>query len=208
MDMMTIRRRVMMQMQGGERLPAEYQEVAWIASSGTQYIDSGIVGKPSVEVNADFEYTALPNNANVGLLGSRNSGTRFYLISVYNGKFHLGISGDKTSTVTALTDTRYKYSMSYDGNDFYAVVNDDTILSGTQRNATTPYNLYIFACNNTGSVARQCSAKLYSMTIKIDGDTVRNLVPCYRKSDSVAGLYDLVEGEFLTNAGSGNFIIP
>ena len=202
----------MLQKQGG-RLPPEYQEVAWIASSGTQYINSGIVGKPSVEVYADFEFTSLPGSvANVGLLGSRDGNIRFYLISVYRGCFHLGIYSDFTSAITVYTNTRYKYSMSYDGTDYYAKVNGETVLSGTNRNISTPYNMYIFACNNVvngGSTpARLCSAKLYSMTIKIDGNTVRDFVPCYRKSDNVAGLYDLVEDEFLTNSGSGTFIIP
>lgn len=33
-----------------------------------------------------------------------------------------------------------------------------------------------------------------------------NLVPCYRKSDGEIGMYDLVNGVFYTNSGSGTFI--
>ena len=32
-------------------------------------------------------------------------------------------------------------------------------------------------------------------------------IPCYRKADNVAGLYDLVNGVFYTNAGSGTFAV-
>ena len=35
---------------------------------------------------------------------------------------------------------------------------------------------------------------------------VRDFVPCYRKSDSVIGLYDLVSQTFFINQGSGSFI--
>jgi hypothetical protein len=34
-----------------------------------------------------------------------------------------------------------------------------------------------------------------------------HLIPCYRKADNVAGMYDLFSGEFYTNAGTGEFII-
>ena len=39
------------------------------------------------------------------------------------------------------------------------------------------------------------------------GDTLlRDFVPCYRKSDNVLGMYDIVEGEFYTNSGTGQFL--
>lgn len=39
------------------------------------------------------------------------------------------------------------------------------------------------------------------------GDTLlREFVPCYRKSDNVIGMYDIVEGTFYTNCGTGQFL--
>ena len=35
---------------------------------------------------------------------------------------------------------------------------------------------------------------------------VRNLIPCYRNSDNVVGLYDIVNNVFYTNDGTGDFI--
>ena len=47
--------------------------------------------------------------------------------------------------------------------------------------------------------------KIYSCII-YDGDSkVRHFVPCKRRADSVLGMYDLVEKNFYTNLGSGNF---
>ena len=49
--------------------------------------------------------------------------------------------------------------------------------------------------------------KLYYFKIW-DGETlVRDMIPCYRKTDNVAWLYDLVEWIFYTNQGTGDFII-
>lgn len=39
------------------------------------------------------------------------------------------------------------------------------------------------------------------------GDTqLRDFIPCYRKSDNIAGMYDIVNEEFYTNCGSGQFL--
>ena len=34
----------------------------------------------------------------------------------------------------------------------------------------------------------------------------KDFVTCYRKSDNKPGLYDIVEGKFYTNQGTGDFV--
>ena len=49
-------------------------------------------------------------------------------------------------------------------------------------------------------------AKLYSCQISVNGEAVRDFVPCVRQEDNAAGLYDLVEGKFYANStGTGEF---
>ena len=40
----------------------------------------------------------------------------------------------------------------------------------------------------------------------ISEELKRNFIPCYRKSDNVIGMYDLVEEKFYTNQGNGEFL--
>ena len=49
--------------------------------------------------------------------------------------------------------------------------------------------------------------QLYGCKIWDDDILVRNFVPCYRVSDNKPGLYDLVNDEFLTNSGTGEFTL-
>jgi hypothetical protein len=67
-------------------------------------------------------------------------------------------------------------------------------------------NLFLFSYNdldvNTHSNLRIFACKIYEA-----GVLVRNYVPCYRKSDNVAGLYDLVNNGFYTNSGTGTFTV-
>ena len=43
------------------------------------------------------------------------------------------------------------------------------------------------------------------MTMTYEGEPLLELIPCYRKSDNVIGLYDMVGGTFYINNGTGTF---
>jgi len=47
--------------------------------------------------------------------------------------------------------------------------------------------------------------KLYRFTLYENSKTVRDYIPCYRRSDNEVGLYDLVNKTFLTHSGEGTF---
>lgn len=51
------------------------------------------------------------------------------------------------------------------------------------------------------------SGKIKTLQITNSGGSVTHqYVPCYRKSDDEIGMYDLITGTFLTNAGTGSFV--
>ena len=67
------------------------------------------------------------------------------------------------------------------------------------------HNCYIFGVNANGSVSSSPSMKLYSFLLYDNEKLIREFIPCYRKSDSVIGLYDIVNDVFYTNSGTGTF---
>ena len=70
---------------------------------------------------------------------------------------------------------------------------------------TESYNMYLFGWNNYWSARDLSSGAIYYFKIYESWTLVRDFVPCYRKSDSVIWLYDLVNKQFYTNAGSWTF---
>ena len=63
-------------------------------------------------------------------------------------------------------------------------------------------NAYSTAATNPIGV----TAKLYSCQMSVNGEGVRDYVPCVRQEDKAAGLYDLVEGKFYGNStNTGEF---
>lgn len=77
-------------------------------------------------------------------------------------------------------------------------------LTHSYDNPTVTIPWYLFANNTEGSVdtSRSAKIKLFSFEMEKQNQTVRTLVPCYRKSDNKPGMYDLVTKTFFTNANT------
>ena len=43
--------------------------------------------------------------------------------------------------------------------------------------------------------------------IRIAGEEIKSMYPVYRKADSKPGMYDIVNGVFYANQGTGEFIV-
>jgi hypothetical protein len=62
-------------------------------------------------------------------------------------------------------------------------------------------------CNGSSTSFVRCSsAKWKRVIIYTNGKKVRDMIPCYRKNDSVIGMYDIVNDTFYTNSGTGAFL--
>lgn len=186
------------------QLPTEYQEVEYIQSSGTQYIDTGY--KPTsnnLRVVCDFEYTA--DHSASSVFGSESSG-HYSIVPWGAPDFYVGSSTQLLTQTTAL-NIKYALDVHANAGTLTVSLNGKTNSASYSGSILTTVNMGIF-CNIIAGVASQfCSMKLYAMYIYDNSNLVRDFVPCYRKSDNVAGLYDLVNNVFYTNAGSGVFAV-
>lgn len=193
------------------RLPSAFQEVEYIESSGTQYIDTWYQPNQDTKVDTNVLITQFPSSENAGnILGSRTAygNSQYQLISwkIQNHvlEFRYG-SRDYTASATISLTENTKYNIVCSKLGLYV----NNVLSHAVNTSTfqTSYNLYIFGYNNAGVFSSPSFIKLYSCQIYDNNTLVRDFVPCYRKSDNEIGLYDLVNGVFYTNAGTGTFIV-
>lgn len=200
----------------GVALPSAYQRVEYIAASGTQYINTGVLPTENNVANVDFELTGYSNNSYIALV---SASSHMYLVHFYHSSgsnihfvpcWYAYKTGDYYTTLSL--SKRYRaICSSYNDtakNGGMAITTDGAFTSnnssGTQ--SYTPTNsYYIFARNNDSAVSYQASAKLYHLALYTDGNLVRDFYPCYRKADGVIGLYDTVTEAFFTNAGTGTF---
>ena len=183
------------------RLPSNYQEVEYIQSSGTQYIDTGYIVNASDTIS--WEFTAMIPSQSEAFMGANG-----YL------QFHVTSSGVGVSTLNA-SGLGSKRTFRIDFSNSVTQLYIDNTLVET-KNWSGSYNgtnvkLGIFklgdADNGWHTTTSPVSCTLYEYAINIGENEVSRCVPCYRKADNVAGLYDLVNNVFYTNAGSGVFAV-
>lgn len=183
-------------------LPSAYQQVEYIESTGTQYIDTGIIGKNGIRVLTEMGWRTLSNS----LFGSRKdiSPTRFY-VTYYTSKIDFGYGADIVSDIYAQAGRIYE--IDFDTRNSTKRFGVDGVYKTTTSSIDTECNMYIFCYNRNGIVMSLSKSIFKSMEITdANNEMIRNFVPCYRKSDNEIGLYDTVSKTFFTNAGTGTFL--
>lgn len=188
-------------------LPSAYQQVEYIESTGTQYIDCGLVANENTNIELTYQYTTTSlETTGTRVFGSRGNGSvdRAFLIALNDGYWyvnHYNTSNTLESVTWGTVDTKI-HTIRNNGGEFY--FDDENVITFSTGQFTTPYNVLLLAGNSNNTIYASKS-RVYSCKIYDNSTTVRNFVPCYRKSDNVIGLYDTVNGVFYTNAGTGTF---
>lgn len=209
MDMMSLRRRIM----GVEKtlLPSAYQQVEYLESTGTQWIKTDIESRFSVTVESDIMFTASQDSYTFAFLDA--NGFRVGANGYWSNRIQIGYASTyKDGNTNSLKlSTRYKYkSVIEDGSQEVYLDDELKATFNMARNVDTLTGTHfgIFArCNNDTGASLFSKAKMYSLKVSDAGVLLGDFIPCYRKSDSVAGMYDLVSGTFYTNSGTGEFVV-
>ena len=182
-------------------LPAEYQEVAYVQSDGSQVIDTKEVITESHELQ--FRFAIMKADAYKGPFGSyvgeNNNATR---VMSNNGSptdlvvnFMTKASGGTTvfPGVTKAAGDDVEGYMNYDKASFNGVELD---LAHTTFGAADTSTMKLL-----GRSGYSTSIRLYYFRIFEGGELVHDYVPCRLSSNSSkAGFYDLVGNEFLSAA--------
>ena len=72
---------------------------------------------------------------------------------------------------------------------------------------SSPHNMYLFAIHRTDMSSRTWGTRVihYFKYWDVNGNLLLDLIPVERKSDSVLGMFNKVNGQFLTNIADGTF---
>ena len=191
---------------GGDekRLPETYQEVEYIESTGTQYINTNYYCNSRTEFEIKLTYGGESgvvfgayNNGGwsygYGWYHNRNNGDNEWMHYYNNYNSNYKGSEDTTQIVNLNKGTIY--------------INNQFVFMTAPKSFLIDYPTYVLAGNWAGERAEQpLVAKLYYFKIKENGCSVMEMIPCYRKADGVIGVYDILNQEFYTNAGTGEFL--
>ena len=72
---------------------------------------------------------------------------------------------------------------------------------------SSPHNMYLFAVNRQDTNSRSWGKRIihYFKYWDVNGNLLLDLIPVERKSDGVLGMFNKVNGQFLTNIADGTF---
>lgn len=199
-------------------IPVEYQEVEYIQTTGTQYIDTGFRPTPLTKTRMEWMFTSTTVQQRVFAVAQSGTGLIYQMYA--NGGFGMGVAyqnntGQWTNANTPITvnekmiyelDGKNKKATGYRGDGTQVGTRNLSSYTATQV-ATYPLRLMAEAKADGTGARNYSTGRFYSCKIWDDDVLVRDFVPCYRKSDNVAGLYDKVNGVFYTNAGTGAFTV-
>lgn len=74
---------------------------------------------------------------------------------------------------------------------------------GRYWNVAFTHSMYIGGWWYSASSTRTGNTDIYAVRAQIGSTQYLDLVPAYRKADNAVGFYNLVNNQFLTNAGTG-----
>lgn len=194
----------------GGGLPAEYQQVKYLESSGTQYLRTPwrySIGSPSAP-NVKIWLNGC-NNGDYSIFGSRDT----FNLTASDGKYifrsyYRNSSPDINPDITT-GNTIIKWF--FDVTTLYA---DGANVGTTQKSTGVggSLDILLFARYDprigypeADDIGGNC--KIASFKVQRDSTKICDMIPCYRKADNKPGMYDLVTRTFYTNEGTGEFTI-
>lgn len=187
---------------GGGILPNEYQRVLYVQNNNA-YVNTGILPNSNTTVYLQ----AVLSGSTMMLFGSRNGRNNaafdilFAPTSSSSQRFRVDY-GNTESTISQPNDMSFlnivfgASGISINGN----MPGSAMTFSGNQ------YPISLFLLNDAGTFSVSGSMKCFAFKITSGEDTVMELIPCRKKSDSESGFYDLITNTFFGKSGSGTLI--
>jgi len=187
---------------GGAILPSEYQRVEYIASAdGGQYLYLGLTDTNgySAILNYQIDGTLPDNSDEIRICGgvTASPAKQNLAFSVASKKLLLLSGGEQIEGATATTDRTQTSIFGIAGEN---VKIDDAEGSTVQSASVSPVSIALFGTlGDDGNLLAHASNALKIYNAKFadsTGTLVRNMIPCYRISDSEIGMWDMVSNGF------------
>lgn len=201
----------------------------------TQYINLGIKANSNTRMVADIKITSAENDtqsfpqwvacsgyfgangmtfrANGPTIFARGSSNCFQGYKYgynYYANLRRGSQGEYTQIdFNIYYNTRCVIDINRSGGKSY--INDTLIESSTLTFSDTEGNILLFGNSYYSTVyekmdwAASGTCEIYHFILYQNNTKIRDMYPCYRVSDNVIGMYDIVNGTFYTNSGTGLF---
>lgn len=182
---------------GNGPVPSQVAFVNYLQSSGTQYFNTGYYANQNTEVICEAE---LLSGSLPVLFGHYQSTSNQFAAFFYGSKAAWSYwCGTASGQISGTYTGKRKIILN---STSLTVDSSKTTFTTSSFKATIP--MFIFGLHQDNTMMYGEAMRLYSLQIKESGSLVHDYRPCLDPS-GVACLYDLVNEEYVYNAGTGNF---
>lgn len=197
-------------------LPGEYTKLAYIASTGTQYIDTNII-PTSDDLIYEWEGRDDDPSGSTSLFSSEYAVGGVYSNRDFGGVMHgnntrrnvyLGKTTGMNIGYASTDGLFHRWILTINSNYKVYLTKDSIKLTEyTWTGSINRYNSIALFCNHTTNSFSQNASVAYKYFKIIDNSKVVFWgIPAKRNSDDVLGMYDLVTETFFVNKGTGTFV--
>lgn len=181
-------------------------EVEYLKSTGTQYIDTGVLSK-NTETKIDFSFVSLRNEQSI--MGMWEIERLIYQVALYQNRWYYGSNSANEINVAWIegTPNTDRHTITLDGQG--GLYQDGTLIStGPVSSVDSHLPIYIFGRNTSSAGGLQLRTasliKCYRVQMKTNGTLVRDFTPVLSPTEEPC-MFDKVSKKLFCNAGSGTF---
>ena len=193
-------------------------EVEYLESTGTQYIDTGVVQSSlDFELNLKFRWTGNSTSSFETFVGYIVSNTPRCSFNKYNSKWMFGTNATRTTSIVA-DNIEHDIAIvcSSSDNIEHLYIDSVEVMSGTVSSIssilgnTLPF--FLFARNGNGTVGNKATAQMMQFGYKQFTDSSHSVVSFESdfipvRCGTTGYMYNRVSGQLFGNAGTGDFIV-
>lgn len=177
-------------------LPTGYQQLDYIETTGTQYIDTGFVPNQDTRVICEFRHFD-----GSGIYGARaNTSSKNFALRLASGNWQPAYGSTLGSTGVAADEGWH--TAEQNKNIFYL---DGVLMREFEAATFTAPKTFILGGINANAKVYYGKGHYRSCKLYDNGTLVRDLIPC-TNPDGEIGMYDLVTEAFFGNSGTGSFV--
>ena len=192
--------------------PNSYQTLNYIESTGTQWINTGII--PNENMKFDVEIAFITTDSTSYVFGAdKNYYTGYNMAIDWSRRIAegvRGIFGGKQngaymiqSKVNPIVGKKYKIVLEKNKITVDSTVNNNT---SNWAEIEISWPIVLFATNRNETIMNLHGLRIYSFKVYENEKLIQSLIPCYNRINNEIGFYDVVNDSFLTNQGTGEFI--
>lgn len=186
-------------------LPSEYQQVEYIEQTGTQWIDTGIVPTSDLVAQITLMNIEATGDLIFGFWNTEYTSYRFF--NPYGGDRYFDTPTGQASTYRANGGTFPAGIKKQIELANHYVKDLETGIIGPIKDPAPFIEVSKTITLGYYNDAKISKNRWYEVQMSNDNGKLFHGIPCYRKSDSEPGMYDLVTGAFFVNQGVDEFVV-